>query len=189
MAGTPYVPSSRLERVPPARASVAVAWAIDLVVAGVFFFAAAVCLVIVLIPWGLESGPGSIAARLHPWAAWTAAIVGLVAATLATSLGRGQRSPGRQLAEIKTSTMSGGTAPAWRRMLRAAVLPLLCLVVAPASWLLSVAVAVALLGTCLATSDRRGLADRIAGLRDYQTDLVPVGPQKSPDHDTGGAVA
>ena len=176
MAGTPYVPSSRLERVPPARASVAVAWGVDLIVAGVFFFATAVCVSFLLIAWGLKPGDGSYYARLETWAAVAAAVAGLVAATLATAVGRGQRSPGRQLAEIKSSDTAGGAAPPWRRILRAAVLPVLCLAVAPASLLLSAAVAVALLGTCLATSDRRGLADRVSGLRDYQTDLVPVTP-------------
>lgn len=176
MAGTPYVPSSRLERVPPARASVAVAWGVDLLVAGVFFVCTAICVTFLLMAWGLKPGDGSYYARLETWAVIVAVVVGLVAATLATGAGQGQRSPGRQLAEIKSSDLTGGAAAPWRRLLRAAVLPVLCLAVAPASWLLSVAVAVALLGTCLATADRRGLADRLSGLRDYQTDLVPVAP-------------
>jgi RDD family len=181
MTGTPYVPSSRLERVPPARASVAVAWAVDLVVAGVFFTATAIILVFLLMPWGLEPGDSPISARLHPWAAWTVAIAGIIAATFATSLGRGQRSPGRQLAEIKTTDLAGGPAPAGRRIVRAAVLPVLCVAVLPAGLWISAAIAVLLLCTCLVTSDRRGLADRVSGLRDYQTDLVPYRPDATTD--------
>jgi hypothetical protein len=185
MAGTPYVPSSRLARVPPARASVTVAWAVDVVVAAVFFFCTMVCVLFVLIPWGIEPGDTPVYARLHTWAAWTGAILGLLAAAAGTGLGRDKRSPGRQLAEIRTSDLAGGPAAAWRRLLRAAVLPALCLAVAPASLLLSAAVAVALLATCLVTSDRRGLADRLSGLRDYQTDLVPV-TDPGPVAETGG---
>jgi len=185
MAGTPYVPSSRLERVPPARASVAVAWAVDLIVVGVFFTATSLCLLLLLKPWALRAGDDAVTARLHPWAGVLIAVGGILAATLATALGKGQRSPGRQLAEIKTTDLAGGPPPAWRRLVRAAVLPVLCVAVLPAGWWLSAAVAVLLLCTCLVTGDRRGLADRVSGLRDYQTDLVPY----RPDQPAGEAVA
>jgi hypothetical protein len=174
MAGTPYVPSSRLARVPPARSAVAVAWAVDVVVAAVFFFGTVVCVLFLLIPWGIEPGDSPVHARLYTWAAWTGALVGLLAAAAGTGLGREKRSPGRQLAEIRTSDLAGGPAAAWRRLLRAAVLPALCLAAAPAGLLLSAGVAVALLAICLVARDRRGLADRLSGLRDYQTDIVPV---------------
>ena len=185
MAGTPYVPSSRLERVPPARASVAVAWAVDLIVVGVFFTATTFCLLLLFKSWALRPGDEAVSTRLHPGAGILIAIAGILAATLATALGKGQRSPGRQLAEIKTTDLADGPPPAWRRLLRAAVLPVLCVAVLPAGWWLSAAVAVLLLCTCLVTSDRRGLADRLAGLRDYQTDLVPYRPDPAP----GEAVA
>ncbi len=174
MAGTPYVPSSRLARVPPARASVTVAWAVDVVVAGVFFVATVICLLLLFSGIALRAGNASVLDRVHPTAAWIVAVLGVLAAAAATGLGRGKRSPGRQLAEIRTSDRAGGPAAGWRRLLRAAVLPTLCVAVAPASLLLSAGVAVALLATCLVTSDRRGLADRLSGLLDYQTDLVPV---------------
>ena len=157
MAGTPYVPSSRLER----------------------FAGSGVC------RRRMGGRPRRGRRLLHGHHVLPAVAVQVLGAAAGDEAVSTRLRPGRQLAEIKTTDLADGPPPAWRRLLRAAVLPVLCVAVLPAGWWLSAAVAVLLLCTCLVTSDRRGLADRLAGLRDYQTDLVPYRPDPAP----GEAVA
>jgi hypothetical protein len=49
-------------------------------------------------------------------------------------------------------------------------------VLAPVSWILAPVALVTVVATSVLTPDRRGLPERVAGLRDYQTDLVDVVP-------------
>ena len=186
MAGTPYVPSSRLERVPPARASVAVAWAVDLIVVGVFFTATTFCLLLLFKSWALRPGDEAVSTRLHPGAGVLIAIAGILAATLATGLGKGQRSPGRQLAEIKTTDLAGPAArvaPAPARSRAAGPLrgraPRRMVALGGGGG------AAPCCAPAWSPATGAGWRTGSAGLRDYQTDLVPYRPDPAP----GEAVA
>jgi len=179
MPDTPYLPSTELDKVPPSRGSMVTCWAVDLLVAGFVGVGTGLCAVFLLIPWGLHSGTDPVWARLDAWAAWLAVGVAFVASVLSISLGRDRRSPGHQLAEVRTDDRHGRPASAPRRVLRAAILLAVVLVLGLLSWLLAVLGTIVLVATSALPADRRGLVERLAGVRDYQTRLVPV-PARQP---------
>ncbi len=174
MQDAPYVPSSRLEKVPPSTGAYLTWWAMDAVVAGFVFVGTLLCAAFVLSAWALHPGDGELFARLDTWAVWLAVGVGYVAAVAVLSVGKDHRSPGQNLAEVRTDDMAGRPARLGRRALRAALVLALLLGLAAVHWLLAVAGVLALLAVGLLTPQRRGLCTRLAGLRDYQTDLVQV---------------
>lgn len=177
MQPAPYVPSSHLEKRPPSRAALVTCWVVDVIVAAVVFLGTLVCALFVLSAWALHPGDGPLYARFDDWAVWVAVALGFVLGVLAVSVGREGRSPGHSLAEIKTDDLAGHPAGRGRRFVRAAVPFAVALVLFPVSWLASAVAFVLVLATCLFGAERRGLAERVAGVRDYQTQLVDGAPQ------------
>ena len=179
MSDAPYVPSSRPEKVAPSAGSWLTWWAADALIAAVAFIGTLLCVLVILSAWALHPGPGSIQARLAPWAVWLAVGLAYLAAVLALSLGKDHRSLGQTLAEVKSEDMSGRPAPWGRRALRIAVVLAVVLGLAMVQWLLAVVGVAVMVVVGLLSRRRRGPLARLAGLRDYQTDLVEVRPESA----------
>jgi hypothetical protein len=179
MPDAPYIPSSRLEKVPPSASSWLTWWAADAMVAGVCFVGTLVCSLAVLSIWALHPGANALSAQLDEWAVWTGVGLGFASAVLAVSLGKDHRSLGQNLAEVKCEDMSGRPAPWGRRALRVAMLFAVLLGLAMVQWLLAFVGAAGMVAFGLLSQDRRDPFTRLAGLRDYQTDLVRVPSERA----------
>lgn len=158
--------------VAPSRGTIAFAWAVSTVVLGLTFVCTLVIAMLVLSPVGMRSDPTNpLGVQWDAWASWLSLGVALLVGTVMVTAGGGGSGLMWRWAELRVQRVSGAPAPWIRRALRpfllgAAVLACLAIRHDDGGLLLGVLLVAVALGTSLAAPDRRGVMERLLGLRD-----------------------
>lgn len=166
--------------VTPSRGSIAFAWGLTTAVLGLSFFATLVVAMLVLSPVGMQADPSNpLGVQWDAWASWLALGLALVVATVMVTAGGGGSGLVWKWAELRVQLASGAPAPWLRRALRpfllgAAVIGCLALRHDSGGLLLGLVLVAIALGTSLAAADRRGVLERLLGLRDVAYGQVPA---------------
>ena len=166
--------------VAPSRGSIAFAWGLSTAVLALTFFATLVIAMLVLSPVGMKADPTNpLGVQWDAWASWVSLGIALLVGTVMVTAGGGGSGLVWRWAELRVQLVSGGQAPWVRRALRpfllgAAVLGCLAVRHDNGGLLLGLVLVAIALGTSLAASDRRGVMERLLGLRDVAYGQVPA---------------
>ena len=171
--------------VAPSRGTIAFAWAVSTVVLGLTFTVVLVMAMLALSPVAMRSDPTNpLGVQWDAWASWVSLGIALLVGTVMVTAGGGGSGLMWRWAELRVQLASGAPAPWVRRALRpfllgAAVLGCLAVRHDSGGLLLGLALVALALGTSLAAPDRRGVMERLLGLRDVAYGQVPAAPHPS----------
>ncbi len=163
----------------PSRGAIAFAWAVSVAVFGLAFVATLVVSMLLVSPVAMRvdvSNP--LGVQWDSWASWLCLGLALFVGTLMITAGGGSGLVWRW-AELRVLDGSGAVASWGRRALRpmllgAVVLAALAVRHDAGGALIGIALVGTALGTALAAADRRGVMERVLGLRDVAYGQVPA---------------
>ena len=163
----------------PARGSIGFAWAVSSAVLALSFVATLVVMMLLLAPVAVHGDlDNPLGVQWDSWASWVSLGGALLVGTMMITAGGGSGLVWRW-AELRVLDRSGADAGWVRRasrplVLGAAVLACLSLLHDMTGLVLGIGLVVGALGTALLAPDRRGVVERLLGLRDVAWGQVPA---------------